>query len=71
MNQPELEAITCIMLAQSARACAYKSRFVLILLLFLSEKVAYVAWRFRRAGRTSGEIRAQSAREGEAKPREK
>ena len=34
MNQPELEAITCTMLAQSARACAYKSRFVSILLLF-------------------------------------
>ena len=60
MNQPELEAITCTMLAQSARACAYKSRFVSIY-FSLAEKVAYVAWRFCRAGRTSGEIRAQSA----------
>ena len=41
MNQPELEAITCTMLARSATACACKSRFIWFY-FSLAEKVARV-----------------------------
>ena len=54
-----------------AREHVLTSRDLFWFYFSLAEKVAYVAWRFCRAGRTSGEIRARSAREREAKPPEK